>query len=262
MHQRQSYSPIPVGSPSVFLSVSSGQSCWHDHHCKAGTQHLRGAKDGKLCWPYSWRCCLVPVVEAVGGSVHCCWRFLGRRVSWLWEGAAGTCLGSCWAWWRQTGCCNQDLGMHRWGSSLATERIAWVCSSGEARMQHAELGAAVLVRVARNGGTSSPAPAWKMWGQCLCWIFAGLWKPVGKIWELWSWRSWDRSGLPPEDGEAVSRQATWVGRPAVSTVGMILGLVPVWFRFKSQWTGLWFLFRGYNMAMAFWAYCSLPSVNF
>lgn len=60
-----------------------------------------------------------------------------------------------------------------------------------------------------------------------------------------------KEGLPPEDREAVSRQASRADRPTVNTMGTILGLVPFWFRFKLQWTGLWFLFLGYHMAVAF-----------
>lgn len=60
-----------------------------------------------------------------------------------------------------------------------------------------------------------------------------------------------REGCPPEDGEAVSRWARRADRPAVNAAGTILELVLFWFRFKSQWTGLWFLFLGYHMAVAF-----------
>lgn len=51
---------------------------------------------------------------------------------------------------------------------LATEQMAQVCPLGKARMQHAELGAAVPVGVAGKEGTSGLAPAWQQWGQCLC----------------------------------------------------------------------------------------------
>lgn len=137
---------MPVGSFSVFLSVSSGQSCGH----LVTTAKLELSIHGDPLFVSKTGNCLVPAVEAVGGSIPCLWRYLGRHVTWLWEGAGGTCLGSCCAWWREAGSSNQHLSMLQWGNSLSCH---WTNSPGVSLGQSQEAGC----------WTGSCSASWSCW---------------------------------------------------------------------------------------------------